>query len=90
MEPISYSRLLKGVLPIAACVAVAMPYASASAQQTKPGVACSGPQKTEGEGGAAGPTATQAQQTEGEGGSAGLAAIASQKAGVVPCKASIR
>jgi hypothetical protein len=89
------------MLPLAACLALAMTSTVAHAQLTNQSVACSGAQKTEGEGGSESTFASR-QKTEGEGGSASTFAsrqktegeggsastwAQQQKAGaVIPCK----
>ena len=78
-----HRRLLNGMLPLAACLALAVAPA-AYAQSVNQSVACSGAQKTEGEGGSMS-TWAQPQKTEGEGGSASTWAQ-QQKAGAIPCK----
>lgn len=82
-EP-SRRRLLKGLLPLATCLALAMTSTVAHAQLTNQRVVCSGAQKTDGEGGSASTFASR-QKTEGEGGSASTWAQ-QQEAGKIPCK----
>jgi uncharacterized low-complexity protein len=77
------ARWLARILPVAACLALAVPSAAALAQ-TDQTVSCSTAQKAgEGGGGYAGTTAMALQKAgEGEGGTN----MAQQKTGVIPCK----
>jgi len=80
----NHRKAMHRMLPLAACLALAMTSTVAQAQLTNQSVACSGAQKTEGEGGSASTFASR-QKTEGEGGSAS-AWTQQQTAGAIPCK----